>query len=175
MNKVTLLLISAVLSTISGLASAYPLLNTVVSPIYQVGTGAGVNLGHTVVASTVYNRLTAGGTFSAACIHPQMSPATGQRTLSAETVGGRTQLYVTIPAVQPAIVNMPGFYSVTRGETVQCTYSWTSRAVEGGYSVSAGGISFQTGNGERSDGGYQQFTMNVPGDTNSGDFNKCIP
>ncbi|HTU64576.1 MAG TPA: hypothetical protein VMF52_01390 [Steroidobacteraceae bacterium] len=156
-------------------AHAVPVMNTYVSPIYQVGNGAGVNLGHTVLATTVYNRLIAGGTFVASCISSVMSPASGQRTLSAETLGGGTSLVVTIPTNQPAIVNMPGFYSLNRGDTVNCTYTWTSRAVESGYSIGFNGISFQTGNGERADGFFKPFTMSVPGDTGTGDFNKCIP
>lgn len=156
-------------------AAAVPQLHTVVSPPYQVNSGAGVRLGHTVIASTLYNRLTAGGTFSAGCINPVMAPATGQRTLSRENVVGGISLVVTVPEWVPALVNMPGFYSLTRGTTVSCTYNWTSRAIEGGYSVGASGISFQTGNGEVSEGFFQPFTMSVPGDTNTGDWQGCIP
>jgi hypothetical protein len=155
--------------------SAVPQLTTIVSPPYQVSNGAGVRLGHTVIASTLYNRLVAGGTFSASCISPVMSPATGQRTLSKDSGLGGVSLVVTIPEWVPTLVNMPGFYSLTRGETVSCTYNWTSKAVEGGYSYSLGSFSYQTGNGEVSEGFFKPFTMSVPGDTNTGDWQSCVP
>lgn len=159
----------------SGVVGAMPALQTRVLPIYQVGTGAGVSLGHIVQASTLYNRLTAGGTFSASCASPVMLPATGQRTLSNDGLTGGRSLTVTIPEWAPTIVNMPGFYSLARGTTVACTYNWTSRATEGGYTIGTGGITFQTGNGDRSDGFFQNFQMTVPGDTGSDDFQSCIP
>lgn len=154
---------------------AAPTLKTTVLPIYQVGTGAGVSLGHVVEASTLYNRLTAGGTYSASCASAQMLPTTGQRFLTSDGLLGGRSLTVTIPEWVPATINMPGFSSLTRGTTVSCTYTWTSRAVEGGYTVTPGGISFQTGNGERSDGYTQPFQMSVPGDTNTDDWQGCIP
>ncbi len=155
--------------------NALPTLKTVVTPIYQVGTGASVSLGHIVTASTIYNRLTAGGTFSASCASPLMLPATGQRTLSNDGITGGRSLTVTIPEWVPTIVNMPGFYSLSRGTTVACTYNWTARATEGGYTIGSGGITYQTGNDERSEGFFQNFQMAVPGDTGSGDFQSCIP
>ena len=149
---------------------------TSVAPIYQVGTGSSVNIGHTAIASTNYNRLFAGGTYSAACGAPGVVPVTGQRFLSTENMFGGLQLYVTIPERHPAIVNMPGFYeAATRGQTLNCAYNWTSRAVEGGYTIGAGGISFQTGNGERSEGGSQIFTMRIPGIADEDEWTSCIP
>jgi hypothetical protein len=156
-------------------ASATPFLSTQVLPIYQVGNGAGVNMGHIVNASTAYNRLIAGGTFNASCADSLMMPATGQRTVSKDNFGGGIVMHVTIPETVPALVSMPGFYSLPRGTTVQCTYSWTSRAVEGGYTIGASGFSYQTGNGELSEGFFRPFQMSVPGDTNTGDWQGCIP
>jgi hypothetical protein len=154
---------------------AMPELRTTVLPIYQQGTGAGVSLGHVVQASTLFNRLTAGGTYSASCASPLMLPATGQRTLSSDGLLGGRSLTVTIPEWVPATINMPGFYSLARGTTVSCTYNWTSRAVEGGYTVGNGGVTFPTGSSERADGSSQPFQMSVPGDTNSDDWQGCIP
>ena len=156
-------------------ALAAPTLRTTVLPIYQVGTGAGVSLGHVVEAWTAYNRLTAGGSYVASCASSQMMPTTGQRFLSSDGFTGGRSLTVTIPEWVPATVNMPGFSSLTRGTTVTCTYTWTSRAVEGGYTYGPGGISWQTGNGERSEGSTQPFEMSVPGDTNTDDWQGCIP
>lgn len=156
-------------------ARAMPDLRTTVLPIYQVGTGSGVSLGHVVQAYTVYNRLSAGGTYSASCASAQMLPATGQRFLSSDGLLGGRSLTVTIPEWVPATINMPGFDSLTRGTTVTCTYNWTARAVEGGYTVGSGGISFPTGSGERSEGSTQPFQMSVPGDTNTDDWQGCIP
>lgn len=152
-----------------------PTLHTTVLPIYQVGNGAGVSLGHVVDASTAYNRLVAGGTFVATCAYPNMLPASGQRMVSKDNFGGGIVMHVTIPEVLPAIVPMPGFDSLTRGTTVQCTYTWTSRAVEGGFTIGAGGITYQSGNGEATEGLFKAFTMSVPGDTNTDDFQSCIP
>jgi hypothetical protein len=171
----SLCILVAASSWLSNPAFAVPRLRTVVSPPYQVGNGAGVRMGHTVIASTLYNRLTAGGSFSASCISSLMSPATGQRTLSDENFVGGVSLVVTIPEWVPTLVNMPGFYSLTRGTTVSCTYNWTSRAVESGFSVGANGVSFQTGNGEVSEGFFQPFTMSVPGDTSTDEWQGCIP
>jgi hypothetical protein len=151
-------------------------LHTVVSTIYQVGNGATVQLGHTAVASTNYNRLFAGGTYTATCASPDMVPAMGQRFLSADNLAGGLQLYVTIPTTHPAYVNMPGFNAAAnRGRQIQCVYNWTSRAIEGGYSIGVGGVSFQTGNGEASEGRSQNFVMNVPGVADGDDWTSCIP
>ena len=159
---------------ISAPASAVNL-RTVVAPIYQMGGSARAQIGHTVIASTDYNRLYAGGTYKAACGAPGAVPIEGQRFLSAENIVGGVSLTVTVPQWHPAIVSMPGYYEASRGQTLSCVYNWTSRAVESGYSISAGGISIQTGYGERNDGGSQPFTMTVPsrGDPNEG--STCIP
>jgi hypothetical protein len=179
MKAATLLSHFCALSAIGVLAaapaSAQPSLQTTLMPIYQVGNGDGVSMGHVVHASTVYNRLTAGGTFLASCANGLMLPANGQRTLSTDNFAGGLSLHVTIPQVLPATVSMPGFYSLPRGTTVQCTYAWTSKATEGGYTISASGISFQSGNGERTDGFFKPFQMNVPGDTSTDDWQSCIP
>jgi hypothetical protein len=150
-------------------------LNTQLLPVYQVGTGSGVKLGHVVHASTNYNRLAAGGAYIAGCAHPEMMPTTGSRALYSENLLGGLQLAVTIPEWLPAMVNMPGFYSLPRGAQVTCTYNWTGHATEGGYVVGVGGISFQTGNGTQSEGGTQNFYMRVPGGTDPNENSTCIP
>jgi hypothetical protein len=151
-------------------------MRTVPVPIYQVGTGAQVVLGHTVVASTNYNRLLAGGTYIATCAAAEMLPATGQRFITSDGASGPRSLYVTIPAVHPARVNMPGFNAAAlRGRRLDCTYNWTSRAVESQYTVGAGGVGFVIGGGEISDGSTQIFTMTVPSTTDPNDGGSCIP
>lgn len=171
---VTLLAIGAALC-VSGTASAITL-RTSVAPIYQVGTGSTVSLGHTVIATTNYNRLYAGGTYSAVCAAPEVMPTTGQRFLPAENLLGGLTLYVTIPAWHPGLVNMPGYYeAATRGQTLSCTYNWTSRAVEGVYTIGAGGIGFTVGGAERSEGGTQQFIMRVPSLGDENGWTICIP
>jgi hypothetical protein len=159
----------------AGNASALTL-KTVVASIYQVGNGSLVNLGHTVLASSNYNRLFAGGTYSAVCAAPEALPTTGQRFLSTSNFLGGVSLTVTIPEWHPALVNMPGYYeAATRGQTLNCTYNWMSRAVEGGYTVGASGISYQVGNGEISEGGTKNFIMNVPSLGDPNDWTSCIP
>lgn len=159
----------------SGVASAV-VMQTFLAPIYQVGTGPTVNLGHTVYASTDYNRLYAGGTYSAICAGPDILPTVGQRFLSTENIAGRLTLYVTIPERHPARVHMPGFSSAAaRGQRMNCTYNWTSRAIESGYSIGVGGISFQTGNGERSEGGTEVFTMGLPSLGDEDEWTSCHP
>jgi hypothetical protein len=151
-------------------------LKTVVAPIYQVGTGSMVRIGHTAVASTTFNQLYAGGTYQTSCGGPGIVPMSGQNFLSAWNLIGGLQLYVTIPEVHPATISMPGFYeSATRGHSINCAYNWTSRAIESGYSISAAGISYQIGNGERSEGGAQPFIMKVPSTTDPNDGGSCIP
>jgi hypothetical protein len=166
-SAVALLVLSDRVSAIS--------LKTVVAPIYQIGNGAAAQIGHTVLASTNYNRLAAGGTYSAGCNAPEMMPTTGQRFISASNLIGGLSLNVTIPEWHPATVNMPGFESVVRGGRINCTYNWTSKATEGGYTIGLGGISFQTGNGEISDGGTQLFVMNVPSLGEPNENSSCIP
>jgi len=151
-------------------------LKTIVLPIRQVGVGAGVSLGHTVTATTNYNRVTAGGAYVATCNHPLMLPTGGQRTLTAENITGGLVLTTTIPQWLPAIVNMPGYNQLPAGTVVDCTYSWTAKAVESGYTIGAGGISYQTGSGERADGSTQLFIMIVPGSSDDSDTSTgCIP
>jgi len=174
MLRILSLLAAAVLVGTPPRASAVTL-STVVTPIYQVGNGAGVYLGHTVSARTNYNRLTAGGSYIASCASALMQATTGQRTLSTENILGGLSLFVTVPANHPALVNMPGFYSLPRGTTVSCTYNWTSRAVEGGYTVGAGGIGFVSGNGERTEGSTQNFHMSVPSLGSEDGYTSCIP
>ena len=150
-------------------------LTTQVSPIHQVGVGAGVSLGHAVVASTNYNRISAGGTYVASCASALMLPSTGARTLSRESLIGGLSLVTTVPALVPTIVNMPGYNQLPAGTVVDCTYSWTSKANESSYNVGPGGIGYTTGAGERADGNTQLFVMIVPAaaEDNSGD--SCHP
>ena len=144
-------------------------LSTQVTAIHQVGVGAGVSLGHAVVASTNYNRLTAGGTYTAACASSLMLPTSGARTLSREGTIGGLSLVTTVPTVVPSIVNMPGYNQLPAGTVVDCTYSWTSKATEASYSVGPGGVGFTTGAGERADGNTQLFVMIVPAAAGDGD------
>ena len=105
-----------------------------------------------------------------------MLPATGQRFFTSEGTVGGTSASVTIPAVHPGRVNMPGFNASTmRGRTIDCTYNWTSRAVESHFSVGVGGVGFTIGGGERSEGGTQLFIMKVPSLSDVNDGSTCIP
>jgi hypothetical protein len=148
-------------------------LDTQVLSIYQVGTTGQVKLGHVVHAFTNYNRLIAGGGYMATCFG--LLPTTGSRTLSTGNLVGGLRLTVTIPAHQPAYVSMPGFSGQPRGSEFTCTYNWTSNATEGGYSVGAGGISYQTGNGHQAEGGTEIFRMRVPSGTDPNENSTCIP
>ena len=151
-------------------------LTTVVAPIYQIGTGSMVRIGHTAVASTPFNQLYAGGTYQAACAGPGIVPMSGQNFLSAWNILGGLQLYTTIPEHHPATISMPGFYeAATRGSTLSCAYNWTSRAIESGYSIGVGGISYQIGNGERNEGSAHPFLMRVPSLTDPNEGGSCIP
>lgn len=150
-------------------------LTTQVLSIYQVGTSGLVKLGHVVHAHTNYNRLTAGGQFNAQCMNPGTMPVTGGRTESTDNLVGGLTLIVTIPKVQPAHMNMPGFSTLPRGTTLTCTYAWSGFAQEGGYSIGASGISFQTGNGTASESGTQMFTMRVPSLGDPNENSSCLP
>jgi hypothetical protein len=142
---------------------------------YQVSTGSVVSMGHAVTGSTDYNRLTAGGTYSAQCNHSSMLPTGGQRTESTSAFLGGLRMTVTIPDVLPAYIGMPGFSSLPRGTTVNCTYNWTARVVEGGYKIGAGGIGIGIGDGEAADGSTRQFTMRVPSLSDEDENSSCIP
>ncbi len=156
--RATLLTIAFALG-VPQLASAVQL-NVHVATIQQWGTGSGFYLGHTVLASSDFNQLTAGGAFTAQCNHSATLPVTGERTLSSSTAGfGKNVLTVTIPAQQPAIRNITGWIQVPPYTLLSCNYRWTAVATESGYSISAGGISFQVGNGTAREGGTTDFTM----------------
>jgi hypothetical protein len=159
---------------LAGTANAVTL-RTHVLPIYQIGTGSQVSMGHTAIATTNYNRLYAGGTYQAVCASSEMLATSGQRFFTSEGTIGGTAATVTIPAIIPARIGMPGFDAAAmRGRRIDCTYNWTTRAVESNFTIGAGGVGFTIGGGERNEGGTQIFTMSVPslGDDSG---STCIP
>jgi hypothetical protein len=129
----------------------------------QWGTGSAFYLGHTVMASTPYNNLVAGGTYTVTCNQPAVIPMSGERSLSNSTLGfDRNMLTVTIPAQQPALRNISGWLQIPGNTALSCNYRWTAYATESGYSIGAGGISFQVGNGTMRDGDTVDFQMYRP-------------
>jgi hypothetical protein len=165
--RATLLAVAALLGA-PQLASAIQM-SVYVSTPSQWGTGSAFYLGHTVMTSTPYNVLNAGGNYTVQCNHPATLPMTGERALSST----RNMLTVTIPAQQPAIRNISGWLQVPGNTILSCNYRWTAFATEGGYSIGVGGISFQVGNGTMRDGGTVDFTMYRPSreDADGG----CVP
>ncbi|MEJ0085796.1 MAG: hypothetical protein WDO72_08945 [Pseudomonadota bacterium] len=137
-------------------------LDTVVLNIRQVGTTAGVSLGHTAIGRTNYNRLTVSGAYTAACVAGVMIPTSGQRSLSREGVIGGFGLITTIPERLPAIVDMPGFELLAAGSRVACAYNWSSKAVEASYTLGIPGFGIAIGAGEISKGSSYPFIMVVP-------------
>ena len=89
-------------------------MNAYVSTPSQWGTGSAFYHGHTVLASTPFNVLNAGGAYTVQCNHPATLPMTGERALRRSTTYGfdRNQLTVTIPAQQPALRNVSGWLQV---------------------------------------------------------------
>ena len=165
----------AMLLMSAGLPASAVQMSVTVHPPHQVLTGSQVRAGHTVTASTDYNRLTAGGTFEVRCAHPDtMLGVPGQRTISGGALAGGVRLVVTIPYQQPAYVNMPGFHGLPRGTIVECQYVWTAQANEGTFSIGAGGTGIIIGQGEARDGSVANFRMHHPG-TADGDDDACIP
>lgn len=155
------LVVAAMLST-PQLASAIQMSVYVMTPS-QWGTGSSFYLGHTVTASTPYNVLNAGGSYTVQCNHPATIPMTGERQLSSTTYGfDRNMLVVTIPAQQPARQNISGWLQIPNNTTLSCNYRWIGYATEGGYSIGAGGISYQVGNGTMREGGTVNFTLFRP-------------
>ena len=134
-----------------------------VSTPSQWGTGSAFYLGHTVLASTSFSTLVAGGSYTVQCNHPAILPMSGERTLSSSTFGiERNALTVTIPAQLPALRNISGWLQIPGNTLLSCNYRWTASATEGGYSIGAGGISFPIGNGTMRDGGTIDFQMYRP-------------
>jgi len=129
-----------------------------VQSISQSAYTSSVNLGHTVLASTPYNRLIAGGTFVVRCTDPRTGTISGQRTLSSAQFTGNT-LYVTIPELLPTTRLLPGFTQLPKGVQISCSYDWTARASEGSYTIGAGGVGITIGGEERADGSSVPFTM----------------
>jgi hypothetical protein len=167
------LMAAAHMSAMSPLASAVTLDTYAMKPS-QWGTGSAYYHGHTVTATTPYNLLNAGGTFTVQCNHPATVPMTGERALGSSTAG-RTKnvLVVTIPEKQPAVRNVTGWLQVPGNTTLSCNYRWTAFATEGGYSIGAGGVGVTFGNETRRDGDTIDFEMYRPyrEDADGG----CIP
>lgn len=126
--------------------------------IEQFGSGSAFYLGHTVMASTIFSTLTAGGTYTAQCNHPATLPVAGERTLSTYSLGGN-QLYVTVPQNLPALANITGWNQVGAETELACNYRWTAFGQEGGFSIGAGGVSYPVGNGIGRTGGTVDFAM----------------
>jgi len=167
------LLAVAALAGGSQLASAIQM-DVYVSTPSQWGIGSAFYHGHTVLASTDYNTLSAGGSFTVQCNHPASLPMSGERALSSSTFGiSKNRLTVTIPAQQPALRNVSGWTQIPGNTNLSCNYRWTAFATEGGYSIGAGGISFQSGNGSVRDGNTVDFQLYRPSreDASGG----CIP
>jgi hypothetical protein len=163
-SKVTLRTLAAVaaFTALVALPRAATAVSLAVHPstIEQYGIGSAFYLGHTVLASTSYSNLVAGGGYSAQCAHPLTLPVTGERTLASTTFGiGLNSLVVTIPANQPALANLSGWYNVAPGTSLSCNYRWTAYATESGMTIGAGGISYTIGGGTERDGGTVDFTM----------------
>jgi hypothetical protein len=149
----------AALAASPRLASALSL-DAYVSTPTQYGIGSAFNFGHTVVAQTNYSNLVAGGGYTAQCNHPSTLPVTGERVLSSTTLGiGGNTLTVTIPAGQPGLTNLTGWYQVEPGTTLTCNYRWTAHATESGMTIGFGGISYTIGSGTQRTGGTVDFTM----------------
>ena len=159
--RAQLLFLAALLSA-PQLASAVQM-SVYVSTPTQWGTGSAFYHGHTVLASTPFSTLNAGGAFTAQCNHPASLPMTGERALSSSTYGfDRNILTVTIPAQQPALRNVSGWLQIPGNTYLSCNYRWTGFATEGGYSIGVGGISFPIGNGTARDGGTVDFQIYRP-------------
>jgi hypothetical protein len=155
------------LLAVPGLAAAVEL-RVVPQLIHQSGTSGAVYIGHTVNADTPFNRILAGGSYTVTCNDPATSPLSGQRTASRQTGLGPTPIVVTIPEWLPSLQSIPGFSAVSPDTELSCTYAWTARAVESGYTISLGVISIPIGNGERTEGGTIPFTMYKPDRTDDG-------
>jgi hypothetical protein len=148
-------------------------MNTYVQSISQSGFTAGVNLGHTVSASSDLNRLYAAGAFEASCASSYTGSIHDQRGFSAQSLIFGTRVSVTVPELLPAQLNMPGFDQVPGGTTLSCIYNWTADAEESTYTVSVQGLAITVGGQKAHDGRSVPFEMYQPG----GDGNKsngCI-
>jgi hypothetical protein len=157
-----LLLFLAALLSAPQLASAVQM-SVYVSTPSQWGTGSAFYHGHTVLASTPFSTLSAGGAFTVQCNHPAILPMAGERTLSSSTYGfDKNILTVTIPGQLPALRNISGWLQIPGNTFLSCNYRWTAFATEGGYSIGAGGISFPIGNGTARDGSTVDFQMYRP-------------
>lgn len=157
-------------------ASAVQLSTTTLTPS-QIGSSGAVSLGHVATGRTNYNRLSVSGTYNVNCAGAPLVPIAGQRSLSTDNLGGPLTLVTTIPQVLPSAQEIPGFDLLPAGTVVACAYSWTSKAVEGGFNIGANGISFQSGNGEQGSGASIPFIMRKPGETQEDARNGggCIP
>src|SRR3982750_1002263 len=138
-------------------------MNTYVQSISQSGFTAGVNLGHTVSASSNMNRLHAAAAFVASCASSYTASINDQRGFSAESLIFGTQVSVTVPELLPAQRIMPGFDQVPGGTTLSCIYNWTADAEEAMYTVSIQGWGITIGGEKAHDGRSVPFEMYQPG------------
>jgi hypothetical protein len=149
-------------------------MNVYVQSIYQSAFTAGVNLGHTVSASTDMNRLNAAAAFVASCVSSYTGSITDQRGFGAETLLGGTRVTVTVPEGLPAMRYMPGFDQVPGGTTLACSYNWTADAEESTYSMGIPGFGITIGGKKLHDGRSVGFEMYKPGSSGTDDNNGCI-
>jgi len=145
-----------------------------VRSISQVAFTAGVNLGHSVSASSNLNRVNASAAFEARCISSYTGQIIDQRGFGAQSLLGGTSLTVTVPASWPAQRNMPGFDQVPGGTTLSCSYNWTADAEEATYTIGANGVGFTIGGEKNHDGTSVPFEMYKPGASGTDDNNGCI-
>ena len=149
-------------------------MHVVPSSIHQVGFTAAISLGHTVTASTNYNRLFAGGTFEARCPSTYLYPIPGSRGFAAQSLIFGTQVIVTIPAVVPTDMDMPGFDDLPGGTSLTCNYNWTANAEEGSYTIGANGVGFTIGGEKINDSGSVPFQLYKPGESDGSTKQGCI-
>lgn len=144
------------------------------SSIHQVAFTAGVSLGHSVSASSNFNRLFASGTFEAKCPSSYLYPIPGSRGLSAQSLIFGTSLTVTIPIVVPTVMDMPGFDALPGGTSLTCDYNWTAYAEEGSYTIGGGGFGITIGGEKANDSGRVPFDFYKPADGDGDSRGGCM-
>jgi hypothetical protein len=134
---------------------------------YQNGNTSTVHVLLHVFAYTDMNRLSASGSWSTQCNRAQILPRSGGQEDSASAIFGGLDINIRTPS--SSAVEMPGFYDLQRGDVIDCTFTWSARAMDYGYLL--GGITY--GGETKSQQGTEMFTLQKPS-RGGGDWTTCI-
>lgn len=120
-------------------------------PIYQVGIGPTITVGHFIDARSLFQNLTITGGFRVSCSEPVVPDIVESYSATQTVYFGSNVFSKAIPEPLPAQRNLGGWNKVRTGTVLNCSYRLQARATESGINFGTGGGSVSYGNGEQSE------------------------